>query len=48
MLDKCLVDGKKAENYALPLDGDRALEATIEDDKALCWMLHILETLPNS
>jgi hypothetical protein len=43
-----LVDGKKAENYALPLDGDWALEATTEDDKALCWMLQILETFPNS
>lgn len=45
MLDKCLVDGKKGENYAPPLDGDWALEATIEDDKALCLDVTHMENI---
>jgi len=35
-LDMCLDDGKKANNYALPLDGDSELERTIHDNEALC------------
>lgn len=35
-LDKNLVDGKKPKNYALPLDGDWALEGKMTDDEALC------------
>jgi hypothetical protein len=35
-LDKCLLDEKKAKNYALPLDGDWKLEGIMQYDEALC------------
>jgi hypothetical protein len=44
-LDKCLGDGKKVENYVIPLDVDWELERTMLNDETLCLDAMIFENI---